>query len=305
MTQQFDRRAALGLLLATPLLGACGAAPAASPDPVASPAPPERATAAAARLAELERTHDVRLGVFARSLASGATVVHRENERFAMCSTFKPLAAGALLRAHPLRTGFFDRLIRFTSDDLVEYSPVTETRVGTGMTVAELCEAAITRSDNTAGNQLLELLGGPRAVTGFARSIGDSVTRLDRWETELNSALRGDPRDTTTPAAIGTSYRALVTGDALGAAERRRFTDWLLANTTGDDRIRAGLPQGWTVGDKTGSGSFGTANDVAVAWTDTGTPIVIAVLSDASTEDAEAQDAPIAAAARVVAAELG
>lgn len=264
-------------VLLTVLLGGCSTAqetaPPNTPAPSATPGIQEQ-------FAELEQRYGVRLGVFAVKVATGKTVAHRDGERFPMLSTFKPYAAAALLSAHPLGTGYFDQVIRFSRADLVEFSPVTSTRVDTGMTVAELCEAAITKSDNTAGNQLLKLLGGPAELTKLARSTGDDVTRLDRWETELNSAIPGDERDTSTPRALAAAYRSFVLGDLLGPAERERLKAWLVASTTGGGRIRAGLPPGWITGDKTGTGSYGTANDIAITWTDTGTPIVLAILSD-------------------------
>ncbi|MFI5782199.1 class A beta-lactamase [Nocardia sp. NPDC051570] len=256
-------------------------------------------TDAAGRFAGLEAKFGARLGVFAVEV-SGKSVGYRQDERFAFDSTVKTLICGALLREHPLASGYFDQVIHYAKADLVEYSPVTETRVDTGMTVSELCEAAITKSDNTAGNQLLKLVGGPAALTGFLRSIGDTVTRSDRWETELNTSIPGDERDTTTPSAIAGDYRALVTGETLGAPERDRLKSWLVANTTGGQRIRAGVPTGWTVGDKTGTGDYGSANDIAVAWTERGTPVVISILTVKPAQQAQADNALLAEAARVV-----
>ena len=288
--KRIGRRAVLAGLLALPVAGACASAPAAAP-------PVDRSGPA---LADLERRYGVRLGLSAVNVTTGRALGHRADERFAMCSTFKTYAAGALLAANPLASGYFDRLIRYRREDLVEYSPATEKRVDTGMTVAELCEAAITLSDNTAGNLLLRELGGPAAIAPFARSLGDGATRLDRWETELNSALPGDERDTTTPAGIATGYREMVVGNALGAPEREQLTKWLIANTTGGKRIRAGLPQGWITGDKTGTGDYASANDVAVTWSDKGHPIVIAILTRKPGKDDEADNAIFVDATRIV-----
>ncbi|MBF6213390.1 class A beta-lactamase [Nocardia puris] len=260
---------------------------------------------AAPEFADLEARHDARLGVFAVDTGSGRSVAHRADERFPMASTFKGLACGTLLVRHPLATGYFDQVVRFSADELVEYSPVTETRVDTGMTVAELCHAAITVSDNTAGNQLLKLLGGPEGFTASLRALGDDTSRLDRWETELNTAIPGDERDTTTPAALVAGYRALVVDDALAEPERAQLTAWLVANTTGDTRIRAGVPDDWKVGDKTGTPAYGSALDVAVAWPPGRAPIVIAVLSTKSEQDAEADSALLAEATRAAVHALG
>jgi beta-lactamase class A len=255
-------------------------------------------------LRALERRHHARLGVHATNIRTGATVAYRAGERFAMCSTFKTLAAAAVLRDLDRDGEYLDRLIHYTEDDLVAGSPVTEEHLGTGMRVGELCAAAICYSDNTAGNLLLRQIGGPRGVTRFCRSIGDPVTRLDRYETELNSAIPGDPRDTTTPGAIARDYRRLVLGRALCPPDRHRLTTWLKANTTSAQRFGAGLPQHWELGDKTGSGDYGTANDVGVAWTGKGTPIVLAVLSSKQDRDAEWDDVLIADTARLLARTL-
>lgn len=251
------------------------------------------------RLRALERTHAARLGVYAANTRTGATVAYRAWERFPMCSTFKPLAAAAILRRRD--AAYLDRLVRYTGDDLVDGSPITEDHAGTGMRVGELCAAAICYSDNTAGNLLLRQVGGPGGVTAFCRSIGDTWTRLDRYETELNTAIPGDPRDTTTPGAIGRDYARLVLGHALCPGDRQQLTRWLEANTTSTHRFGAGLPRHWDLGDKTGSGSYGTANDVGIAWTGAGTPIVLAVLTTKHVQDAEWDDALIADTARILA----
>ncbi|WP_442943226.1 class A beta-lactamase [Nocardia sp. NBC_00565] len=288
-------------MVTLPLIGACGSE-ANDPAPVA----PTMA-AASAQFTGIEQQHQARLGVFAVDTASGKTVGYRQDERFAMMSTFKTLACAALLREHPLATGYFEQIIHFTQADVAAAggSAVTGTRIETGMSVSELCDAAITRSDNAAGNELLKLLGGPQSLTQFLRSIGDQVSRLDRWEPTLNTAIPGDEQDTTTPAAIAADYRALTVGDALGAPERAQLTAWLVANTTGDSRIRAGLPAGWKTGDKTGTGDYGSANDVAVTWpADSAAPIVIAVLTTHTAPDAKADNALVAEATKEVVGQL-
>ncbi|MFE2959458.1 class A beta-lactamase [Nocardia tengchongensis] len=280
------------LLALTPLLGACGTDSkneAAHSDSTTTPATTDA-------LRNLEQQHGARAGVFVIDTGTGRTVGYRQDERFTFNSTFKGLACGALLRAHPLQTGFFDQVIHFTADKLVSASPVTSTRVDTGMTVTELCDAAITRSDNTAGNQILELLGGPQALNDFLHGLGDQTTHMDRWEPDINTDIPGDDRDTSTPAALAEDYRRLVLGDVLAQPERTQLTAWLLANTTGDARIRAGLPADWKTGDKTGSGDYGTANDIAVTWPAGGAaPLVIVVLT-AKPDKAAGYDNPLVAA---------
>ncbi|MEV0294107.1 class A beta-lactamase [Nocardia sp. NPDC050710] len=261
--------------------------------------------AATSSFAELETKAGARLGVYAIDTGNGRNVTYRDGERFPMASTFKGLACGALLRDHALSSGYFDQVIHYPATDLVANSPETEKHVDSGMTVAALCDAAITLSDNTAGNQLLKLLDGPAGFTAFLRSLGDSTSRLDRWETELNTAIPGDERDTTTPAALAADYRALVVGDTLAEPERAQLKSWLIANTTGGKRIRAGLPADWTVGDKTGSPAYGSALDVAIAWPPGRAPLVIAVLSTKSEQHAEPDNALLAAATRVAVEALG
>ncbi|MEU2245613.1 class A beta-lactamase [Streptomyces sp. NPDC019224] len=234
-----------------------------------------------ARLRELERAHDARVGAFAYNVVTGAAVRHRADERFPMLSTFKTLAAAAVLRDLDRDGEVLEKVIHYTEADCVSDSPVTDTpeHLASGLSVARLCDAAIGDSDNTAGNLLLRELGGPGAVTRFARSLGDRVTRLDRWEPVLNSAEPGRVTDTTSPSAIARDYARLVLGDVLEPRDRERLTHWLLNCRTSGTRFRAGLPPEWTVADKTGGGSYGSCNDVGVAWTPEGAPVVLAVLT--------------------------
>ncbi|MEV7435506.1 class A beta-lactamase [Streptomyces griseoviridis] len=239
------------------------------------------------RLRALEEEHGARLGVFAHNVRTGRTVAHRADERFPICSVFKTLAVSAVLRDLDRDGEVLGRRVHYTEADLVGGSDRTREHLAEGMTVAELADVAIRYSDNTAANLLLRELGGPTAVTRFARSIGDRVTRLDRWETELNSGEPGRVTDTTSPRAIGRSYARLVLGDALADRDRALLTHWLLENTTSGERLRAGVPSTWTVADKTGAGDYGTNNDVGVAWTPDGTPVVLAILSTKHVQDAE------------------
>ncbi|WP_159587123.1 class A beta-lactamase [Chelativorans xinjiangense] len=227
------------------------------------------------RIAALEKQSGGRLGLALLDTRSGTSIAHRADERFAMCSTFKLLACAAVLARVDAGKERLDRRIVYSKVDLVEWSPVTEKHAdGSGMALADICEAAMTLSDNTAGNLLLQSLGGPAGLTAFARSLGDEVSRLDRYETALNDVSPGDPRDTTTPAAMLSNLRKIVLGTALSAPSRKQITQWLLANKTGDRRLRAGLPSGWRVGDKTGTNRDG-ANDIAIAWPPDRAPIVI------------------------------
>jgi beta-lactamase class A len=263
------------------------------------------ATATLARLEQLERQLNGRLGLYALNTANGAELDYRANERFPLCSTFKVLAAAALLQKSVQQPGLMQQLVHYPNSEIVSYSPITSKHTDSGMTVAELCAAAIQYSDNTAANQMLKLLGGPQALTAFARTLGNTTFRLDRWETELNSAIPGDPRDTATPKAMGESLQRLVLGDALPAPQREQLKTWLLGNTTGGAKIKAGIPADWQIGDKTGGGQYGSANDLAVLWPPKHAPIVLAIYTTQHEKEAGARNDIIAAAARVVVEWLG
>ena len=256
----------------------------------------------AAELARIEAASGGRLGVAIRDTRTGRLAGHRADERFPLCSTAKVLSCAALLARVDAGQETLARRIRFGAADLVAWSPVTKARAGgAGMTLAALCEAAITLSDNTAANLILAAIGGPAGVTAFARRLGDPVTRLDRTETALNAATPGDPRDTTTPAAIAADLQALVLGDRLSAPSRARLAGWLLACRTGAAKLRAGLPAGWRVGDKTGSGGHGSSNDVAVVWPPGRAPLIVCAYLTQTGATRDAQGATIAAVGRAVA----
>lgn len=251
----------------------------------------------------LEEEFGARLGVFALDTGSGEEVAYRADERFAYASTFKSLAVGALLRQRTVEE--LAEVVSYTAEDLVAYSPVTERHVGTGMTLREVCDAALRYSDNTAGNLLLEELGGPEGLEAALREIGDEVISVDRFETELNEAVPGDERDTSTPRAMAVSLQAFVLGDVLEEDRREILVDMMLGNTTGDELIRAGVPDGWEVADKSGAGGYGTRNDIAVLWPPDGAPVVMAVMSDRGEEDAAYDNALVAEAASVAVEALG
>lgn len=258
------------------------------------------------QLAPIEARLAARLGVVAIDTGSDRSWGYRADELFAMCSTFKAMACAAVLARVDQGQEDLQRRITYTRDDLVTYSPVTEKHVGpTGMSLAELCDATVTLSDNSAGNFILRALGGPSGLTAFFRSIGDDVSRLDRWELELNESRPGDPRDTTTPAAMAQNLRRLVLGDALSATSRAQLTEWLVANKTGDKRIRAGVPKGWRVGDKTGTGDNGSANDIAVIWPAETAPIVLAIYITETQAPLDDRNAAMAEIARIVLAAAG
>lgn len=250
--------------------------------PLASAQPP------AAGLDALERANNAVIGVFGANLGTGRTVAHRAQESFAMCSTFKAYLAGLVLSLVDRGERSLDQRLYVDPAGLQPNSPRTETRAGGEMTLAELSQAILQVSDNAAANILLHNVGGPPAVTAFARSIGDPRSRLDRFEIELNSAVPGDPRDTSTPEALAGGFRALLTGEVLTPGRRQLLEDWMRANETSS--MRAGLPTGWTAADKTGSGDYGTTNDVGVAYGPEGQRVLLAVMTRSATDDPDAQN---------------
>jgi len=257
--------------------------------------------------AQLERWRGIeaqvggRLGVAVLDTGSGELAGNRLDERFPMCSTFKTLAAALVLARVDAGQERLERRIVVTRDDLLEWAPVTSKHVGgAGMTVAELCEAAITVSDNTAANLLLASAGGPAGVTAFVRRLGDDVTRLDRTEPALNEGTPGDPRDTSTPRAMARTLRRLMLGDALSDAGRARLVQWMTANTTGGQRLRAGVPLDWRVADKTGTGRLGTTNDVGMLWPPRRAPLVIVAYLTATGAPGTAREGALADVARSV-----
>lgn len=223
-----------------------------------------------------------RVGLFVLDTHTGRTIAHREDERFALCSTFKWVLAAAVLSKVDKAALKLDRPIPFGRADLIDHSPVTGAQMKRGrMTVEELARATVVTSDNTAANLLLNQVGGPSGLTAFLRAHGDEVTRLDRTEPSLNTNLPGDARDTTSPRAMVGTLKTLLTTSALSPESRMRLIGWMVACETGGKRLRAGFPQGWRAGDKTGTGARGAANDVAIAWpTDRGPILVAAYLSE-------------------------
>lgn len=260
-----------------------------------------------ARFARIEAEFGGRLGVAVLDTATGRLAGHRLAERFPMCSTFKaPLTAAVLARVDAGEERL-DRRIRITRADIITWSPVTEKRIGgEGMTIAELCEATMTQSDNTAANLLLASVGGPAGLTAWLRRTGDDVTRLDRAEPALNEALPNDPRDTTSPAAMAATLRRLALGEILSTASRAQFVAWLRGNRTGDARLRASLPAGWQVGDRTGTGARNTSNVIGVMWPPASrAPLVVTAFLTEGAREGARRDAALAAVGAAVTGTVG
>lgn len=254
-------------------------------------------------LTALEAEFGARVGVYAVDTADGRAVEHRADDRFAYASTFKVLAAAALL-ASTTDEQLLEP-VAVTAADVVSYSPVTEQHVGGSLPLGELARAAVQQSDNGAANLVLDRLGGPDGLESRLRALGDTVIEMDRTEPALNEATPGDPRDTSTPRAMATTLRAFAVGDALEPADQELLLEWLRGSTTGADLVRAGAPPGWVVGDKSGSGGYGTRNDVAVVWPPGRAPLVVAVMTSADRADAQRSDELVARAAAEAFAALG
>jgi beta-lactamase class A len=252
------------------------------------------------KIRRIEAKSGGRLGVACRIAGTGVQFGYRENELFPICSTFKTLAAAFIL--HRVDGGIeqLDRSMEVPHNAVVANSPTTKNHAGGAMTVAQLCEAAVTVSDNGAANLLLASFGGPPQLTAYLRSIGDTVTRLDRIEPELNESVPGDPRDTTSPLAMIEDYERLALGDSLSQKSRAQLVDWLVANKTGDGRIRAGLPKRWKCGDKTGTGEHGSTNDAAVIWPTSGNPVLMSVYLTGTRQSLVKRNATIASVSRAL-----
>lgn len=255
-----------------------------------------------ARIAAVEQRVGGRLGVAALDSGSKRRIAHRAEERFALCSTFKlPLAAAVLHRVDEGKEQL-DRVIPYTASDLLEHAPVAKEHLAEGgLTVEALCDASVRYSDNTAANLLLGAIGGPSGMTSYFASLGDKVSRLDRNEPELNHVPPGEVRDTTSPAAMLATMQAILLGDALTSASRVKLEDWLARNTTGGRLIRAGVPPGWRVGDKTGRGGDNSINDIAVIRPPDRAPILLCIYLSGSKAPVAAREAAIAETARIVA----
>lgn len=285
------RRAVLTVLL---LLGlaACSGPERPAPRPSPSTAPADVTPTDVLR--DLERRHDARLGLLAVDTGTGTVVAHRPDERFAHASTGKLLLAGAVLERRG--AAGLDERVR-VPDETVPHSPVTESRRGRTMTWAEVLDAALRLSDNTAANLLAQDVGGPAAVTEVLRAWGDGVTRVDRLEPDVNTAVPGDERDTSTPRVMAGHVRALVLGDRLAEPARERLVGWMRASTTGTGLVRAGVPSGWAVADRSGGAAYGSRHDLAVVWPPSGAALVLAVMTSRRGQDDEGRDALVAEAA--------
>ncbi len=253
------------------------------------------------QLAQLEATTGGRLGIAAIDTGNNQRIEYRANESFPMGCTSKVIGVAAILKQSMQDGQLLQQRIKYKKDDLTNWTPVTGKHLIDGMTVTELSAAAISYSDNTAMNLLLKKIGGPAEVNAFAHSIHDQHFKLDHWWPDEALANSASNQDATTPAAMEESLRQIIFGDVLAKPQRDMLISWLKQNTTGDARIRAGVPQGWVVGDKTGSGfHYGTTNDIAVIWPPKGAPIIVTIYYTSDKRDAPKREDILAAATRIL-----
>jgi beta-lactamase class A len=254
------------------------------------------------KLAELEASSGGRIGMYVINMANGAHLQYRANERFPMGCTSKVIGVATILRKSMNEPALLSQKIRYTKKDLTTWSPITEKHLKSGMTVAELCAAAISYSDNTAMNLLVKKMGGLKQMNVFARSIHNVSFRQDHdWPEEAFSGGKGNLNDSATPKDMANSLQTLAFTDTLAKPQRMLLLSWLKANTTGDFRIRAGLPKGWIVADKTGTGSdYGTTNDIGIIWPPKCAPVIMVVYYTNDHKQAVKREDMVASVTRLV-----
>ncbi|GAB3582203.1 class A beta-lactamase Bla1 [Leifsonia lichenia] len=303
---RFAFRAAAVSVAVSAVLTGCQVSGATAVTPPAVGASASGAPAAASTtraFAALERSHAATLGVAAIDTGTGRTVGFRAGERFPFASSNKTFIAAATLQR--ATTADLDTVIHYTQADILDYAPITSRFVDSGMTVRELVDAMLRFSDNTAANLLVARLDGPAAVEQWMRGIGDRITNVDRTEPDLNEAIPGDPRDTTTPSQFAADLRSVLLGKSLETADRTLLRNTMLSNTTGDDTIRAGVDPAWPVADKTGTGEYGVRDDIAVVYPAGRAPIIVVVLTRKDAPDATPDNALLAEATKVAVGALG
>lgn len=261
--------------------------------------PPNKPDQIQEKLETLEKIFDGKIGIYAMNTHNHQVIAYRADELFPVQSTFKLIGVAALLKKSEADKNLLQEKINYTKDDLVFWHPVTGQYIDSGMTVAALAEAAISYSDSTAINLIMKKLGGPKVITDFANSIGNKTLNIQHYEANLNS----DPKnkeDSATPKDMAISVQKLTLGNVLSPAKQKQLVTWMKNNTTGDKRIRAGVPTGWVVADKTGSGDYGVANDIGIAWSVVCQPVVLAIYTVQNKRDSKSRDDVVASATRLI-----
>lgn len=256
------------------------------------------ASASDTTFAQLERDYSAKLGVYAFDTETNKEVLYRADERFLYCSTSKALLAGIVLQKNSLEQ--LKQVVKYSQDDILSYAPVTKEHVEQGMTLEEICIAALRFSDNTAANLLFKHIGGPAGFKSALNRLGDNITEPVRLEPHLNEVIPGDKSDTSTPRQLAIDLQAYTTGNVLTEDKRKMLIEWMTGNATGKKMIRAGAPADWIVADKSGSGSYGTRNDIAIVIPPNRKPIIITILSTHAEKEAKYDDQLIAQAAKII-----
>lgn len=258
------------------------------------------------KLKELESKTPGRLGIFAINTENGQIIEYRANEVFPTGCTSKVMGVSAVLKKSMSDPSLISTKIKYSVNDLAQWSPVTGKYVSEGMTIKALCAASISFSDNTAMNLLLKHIGGVQGMNDFAKSIGDSSFRQDNdWPAEAYSGGVNNLKDSSTPKAMVESLRKLTLGDILGRPQRDLLTTWLIDTNTGSARIRSAIPNGWVVGNKTGTGGvFGSTNDLAIIWPSKHEPLLIGVYYTTNNEKETKREDVISDATKLIVAEF-
>jgi beta-lactamase class A len=251
------------------------------------------------KIKNLEKSFDGRIGVYAINTNNNQIIAYRADERFPLQSTFKMIGAAALLKQSTTDRSLLREKIHYTKNDLISWHPITGKYVGSGMTLEALSEAAVSYSDNTAINLIMKKIGGPIAVTNFAHSIGNKSFNIEHYEADLNSNPNNE-QDTSTPKDMAISLQKLTLGNILTAPQRAQLVTWMRNNTTSYKRIRAGVPIGWVVADKTGSGDYGISNDIGIMWSPQSKPIVLAIYTAQNKQDANRREDLVAATTSII-----
>ncbi|MGB1229945.1 MAG: class A beta-lactamase [Holosporaceae bacterium] len=275
--------------------------------PGAALATPEK-TAIVDKIKAIEAKTQGRLGVFAINTANGHVIAYRANEVFPTGCTAKTMGVAAVLHQSMQSPDLLAQVVQYTKEDCTQsgYAPITEQHLSCGMTVEALCSAAISHSDNAAMNLLLPFIGGVKGITHFARAIGDHSFRQDHdWLREAYSGGKGNVHDASTPRAMVQSFQKITLGQVLGKPQKEQLTLWLLNTQTGAARIRAGLPKGWVMGHKTGTGgAYGTTNDLAILWPPQHAPLLLGLYYTTNDKKATLQEDTLAAATRAIVADF-
>ena len=250
------------------------------------------------KLYKLEIAAKANIGVYAVDTDSGKIINYNPSKRFAYCSTHKVFTVAEIL--HRYSPEQLQEVIHYKEDDILSYAPVTKEHVDTGMTLFDICEAAVRLSDNTAANLIIAKLGGIKNFKLALRELGDDITNPVRLEPEMNEFIPGDDSDTSTPKQMALNLQKYILGDVLNEEQKQILINWMTDNTITDNLIKASVPDNCKVIDKSGSGTYGTRNDIAIIYPESGKPIIMAIMTNRKMKYAIPDDKLIADIASVL-----